>query len=303
MLGYTSKGNWTIGQSREVEEDPVVKAEPYRRDEDWAKPLQCMEERLVPKRVEGVVVRKIHKHLTNAYFGDLAVWVRISSHWKKRAPYEGLQEGYIAYDIDEEAEAKRKAENAKKEEEPIDLEKELDLEEYGATLGPCLKMVLKMEDLFIIASQPGELEVEPNLLYQVILNPAGPLEVDGEKVTRYQQYGGCYINGRYKGVGPTPLVDKIWDLEYVGTCCAQECYRRMSHVCMWLHNSEIKLRSQDDPSGVKRNIEDEDLDQGPNKRWKAIKTSGKGSTKKKSSTHIAKRKLRGRKDHSKVSTR
>lgn len=34
----------------------------------------------------------------------------------------------------------------------VDLEAELDLEEYGATLGPYLKMVLKTEDLFIIAS-------------------------------------------------------------------------------------------------------------------------------------------------------
>lgn len=59
----------------------------------------------MPKRVEGVAVPGAHKHLTNVYFGDPAVWVRISGHWKKRAPYEGLREGYIAYDIDEEAEA------------------------------------------------------------------------------------------------------------------------------------------------------------------------------------------------------
>lgn len=180
----------------------MVKAEPYERDEDWGKPLAAMEERLVPKRVEGVVVPRTHKHLTNAYFGDLAVWVWISGHWKKRAPYEGLREGYVAYDIDEEAEARRKAENANKEEELVDLEEELDLEEYGATLGPCLTMVLKTEDLFIIASQAGELEARPNSLYRVIPNPAGPPEVDGERVKWYQQYRGRYIDGWYKGVGP-----------------------------------------------------------------------------------------------------
>lgn len=77
--------------------------------------------------------------------------MRITGHWRKRAPYKGFCEGYIAYDIDEEAEAKRKAEFAEKEEELVDLE-EVDLEEYGATLGLCLKMVLKDEDLFVIAS-------------------------------------------------------------------------------------------------------------------------------------------------------
>lgn len=28
MLGYATKGNWTIGQSKEVDEDPVVKKSP-----------------------------------------------------------------------------------------------------------------------------------------------------------------------------------------------------------------------------------------------------------------------------------
>lgn len=105
MLGYATKGHWTIGQSKEVGEDPMVKAELYRRDEERAKPFAAMEERLVLKQVEGVVVPKNHKHLTNAYFGEPTVWVRVSGHWKKRAPYEGLQEGCVAYDIDEEAEA------------------------------------------------------------------------------------------------------------------------------------------------------------------------------------------------------
>lgn len=143
---------WYTKLCKEVDEDTVIQAEPYRRDEDWAKPLAAMEERLVPKRVEGVAVPRNHKHLTNAYFGYPAVWVRIPGHWKKRASYEGPREGYVAYNIDEEAEARKKAESANKEEEPEDLEAELDLEEYGATLGPCLKMVLKTEDLFIIAS-------------------------------------------------------------------------------------------------------------------------------------------------------
>lgn len=144
-----------------------------------------MEERLVLKRVEGVAVPRIHKHLTNAYFGDPAMWVRVSGHWRKRAPYEGPREGYVAYDIDEEAESRRRAENTNKEEELVDLEKELDLEVYGVTLCPCLKMVLKI-DLFVLASQSGEVEAGPNSLYQVIPNPTGPSEVDGEKVKWYQ---------------------------------------------------------------------------------------------------------------------
>lgn len=161
----------------------MVKAEPYRQDEGWAKPLTFMEERLVPKRVEGLVVPRIHKHLTNAYFKDPTVWVRIVGHWKKQDPYEGFQEGYVAYDIDEEAEAKRKVESINSEEEPGE---ELDLEEYEATLGPCLKIVLKTEDLFIIATQPSELEAKPNSLYWVIPNLIGPSEVNEEKVTWYQ---------------------------------------------------------------------------------------------------------------------
>lgn len=34
MLGYATRRHWTIGWSKEVEEDPVVKGEPYRRDDD-----------------------------------------------------------------------------------------------------------------------------------------------------------------------------------------------------------------------------------------------------------------------------
>lgn len=182
MLGYATKGHWTIGQSKEVKEDPVVKGEPYRRDDDWAKPLAAMEEQLVPKRVEGVAVPRIHKHLTNVYFGDTTVWVRVLGYWKKQAPYEGAREGYVAYDIDEEAEARRKDENIIKEVEPVDLEEEFNLEEYGATLGPCLKMVLKAEDLFVIAFEAGEVEAGPNSLYRVIPNLVGPPEIDGDKV-------------------------------------------------------------------------------------------------------------------------
>lgn len=39
MLGYATRGHWTIGQDKEIQEDPVVQEEPYRRDDDWAKPL------------------------------------------------------------------------------------------------------------------------------------------------------------------------------------------------------------------------------------------------------------------------
>lgn len=80
MLGYATKGHWTIGQNKEVEEDPVIKGEPFWRDEEWAKPFTAMEEWLVLKWVEGVAVLRIHKHLSNAYFGDPAVWVRVSRH-------------------------------------------------------------------------------------------------------------------------------------------------------------------------------------------------------------------------------
>lgn len=86
--------------------------------------------------------------------------------------------------------------------EPRDLEDELNLEEYGATLEPCLKMILKTEDLFVIASGAGKMEVGPNSLYRVIPNPARPPEIDGEKVKWYHQYRDRYIDDRYKGVGP-----------------------------------------------------------------------------------------------------
>lgn len=43
MLGYATKGHWTIDQSKEVEGDPVVKEESYQRDDDWAKPFAAME--------------------------------------------------------------------------------------------------------------------------------------------------------------------------------------------------------------------------------------------------------------------
>lgn len=133
--------------------------EPYRPDEDWAKPITFIEERLVSKQVEGIAVPRIHKHLTNTYFGDLAMWIRLGGHWKKRTLYEGPHEGYIAYDIDEEAEAQRK------EDEQFDPEEEIDLEEYGATLGPCLKRVLKAEYYFVAAVYPSEREATPNSLY------------------------------------------------------------------------------------------------------------------------------------------
>lgn len=80
MLGYATKGDWTIGQSREIEEDLVVATKPYRLDEDCAKPLTAIEERLVSKHVEGIVVPRVHKHLTNAYFGDPAVWIWLTGH-------------------------------------------------------------------------------------------------------------------------------------------------------------------------------------------------------------------------------
>lgn len=77
------------------------------------------------------------------------------------------------------------------------------------------------------------------------------------------------------------MVDKIWDLEYVGTCCAQQCYRRLPHVCMWLHDSEIRMKTPSNASGVKRNNNgDEDSEQEPNKKWKEDRARNKETRKK-----------------------
>lgn len=59
-------------------------------------------------------------------------------------------------------------------------------------------------------------------------------------------------------MGPTPLLDKNFDLEYVGTCCPEECYRRPPYICAWLHDSKIRMRPEEDPLGVKRGMEDSD---------------------------------------------
>lgn len=67
------------------------------------------------------------------------------------------------------------------------------------------------------------------------------------------------------------MVDKIWDLEYAGTCCLEGCYRRRPHVCAWLHDSEIKVRPQKDPIGIKRKMEDFDDDNDDARQQKKLK--------------------------------
>lgn len=44
MLGYATKGDWTIVRNKKVDKDLVVAVEPYKHYEDWAKPLTFMEE-------------------------------------------------------------------------------------------------------------------------------------------------------------------------------------------------------------------------------------------------------------------
>lgn len=54
---------------------------------------------------------------------------------------------------------------------------------------------------------------------------------------------------------PAPLLEKIWDLKYVRTCCSKEFYRRPQYVCTWLHDSKIIMKLKGDPTWVKQRIE------------------------------------------------
>lgn len=69
MLGYATQGDWTIEREEILEEDPVIKEQMYRPNEAWTDPITSPEERLVKKHMEGIVIPRIHKHLTNAYSG------------------------------------------------------------------------------------------------------------------------------------------------------------------------------------------------------------------------------------------
>lgn len=64
MLGYTTRGDWTIGHSKEIEEDPVITKEPYKLNLYWAKPMMAIEKRLVRKHVEGITIHFVHLKLT-----------------------------------------------------------------------------------------------------------------------------------------------------------------------------------------------------------------------------------------------
>lgn len=74
MLDYDTKGDWTVGQSNEIEEDLVIVIQPYRLDENWVDLLTFLEQRPVPKHVEGITVPRRHKNLTNAFFGTPSLW-------------------------------------------------------------------------------------------------------------------------------------------------------------------------------------------------------------------------------------
>lgn len=63
----------------------------------------------------------------------------------------------------------------------------------------------------------------PNALWRVIPNLPKSLIVKGEEATWYYKYEERSIDGRYKGVRPIPLVDKIFHIEYLGTYCEKKC--------------------------------------------------------------------------------
>lgn len=94
-------------------------------------------------------------------------------------------------------------------------------------------------------------------------------------------------------------VIKGWDLEYVGMCFPEECYRRLPHVCAWLHDSEVKVRPQGDPIGVKRKMLDlgnkSDADEGPNKKIREEGIYNRITLEKRVKCRVQKAKLRKQK--------
>lgn len=118
----------------------------------------------------------------------------------------------MAYENDEEVEKKWKEEESAKEKEPAeDWEEEIDLAEYGETIRSRLKVVIKAEDFLVTKMHLGDVVLAPKSLWRVIPNLVGPPQVHGEDVMWYSQYGGRYIDERCKGIGHTPLLDKIFD--------------------------------------------------------------------------------------------
>lgn len=54
--------------------------------------------------------------------------------------------------------------------------------------------------------------------------------VKGDEEIWSQMYKGCYVDGSYKGVGLVCLVDKIFDLEYLGTYCETNVTRYLREL-------------------------------------------------------------------------
>ncbi len=60
----------------------------------------------------------------------------------------------------------------------------------------------------------------------------------------------------------TPLVDKICDLEYLGTCCENKCYQLYPGTNIWQYTSEVKVikknkdlkRTSADKEGLKKKL-------------------------------------------------
>lgn len=150
------------------------------------------------------------------------------------------------------------------------------MEEHGETWGPHLKMVVKTGDMFIVGRDDYSehiikccikegIESPPlptmNSLWRVIPNLAGPPTINGEEVTWYRQYGGRYEDDNYKGIETTPLLDKTFDLEYIGTCCEHECYKILLGTYWLRYVIEVKVRALDGPKGMKRKVDDIDSTQ------------------------------------------
>ena len=84
--------------------------------------MMALEELLARKHIEGISVPKVHKHLTNALFNTLTLWVRINDYWKLKAPNKGRLEGHVAYEIDEEGKETKGGTTQEKDEVQGDME-------------------------------------------------------------------------------------------------------------------------------------------------------------------------------------
>lgn len=79
-----------------MDEDPIIKEQLYRLDENWVELVTSIEKRLAMKHMEGIIIPHIHKHITNSYFGALALWVRLGGYRRQKTPYEESCAGYLA---------------------------------------------------------------------------------------------------------------------------------------------------------------------------------------------------------------